>query len=88
MAELEQRFLDPGYQAPSREQIVLEMMDYVERQLVLGARLHTITRHMLGLYAGQAGARRWRRALGEQACRTGAGIEVLQQALGLMAAAA
>jgi len=88
MAELEQRFLDPGYQAPSREQIVLEMMDYVERQLALGARLHTITRHMLGLYAGQAGARRWRRALGEQACRPGAGIEVLQQALGLVAAAA
>jgi len=29
--------------------------------------LHSITRHMLGLYAGQRGAKHWRRQLGEQA---------------------
>ena len=32
-----------------------------------GTRLHSITRHMLGLYAGQRGARYWRRQLGEEA---------------------
>jgi len=29
--------------------------------------LHSITRHMLGLYSGQRGAKHWRRQLGEQA---------------------
>jgi len=29
--------------------------------------LHSITRHMLGLYAGQRGAKHWRRQLGEHA---------------------
>ena len=32
-----------------------------------GVPLHSITRHMLGLYAGQPGAKYWRRQLGENA---------------------
>jgi len=88
LAEMEKRFLDPAFKAPSREQIALGMLEYVDRQLAAGTRLHSITRHMLGLYAGQPGARRWRRALGEQACKPGAGVEVLQRALGAMATAA
>ena len=36
---------------------------------------------MLGLFAGQPGARAWRRYLSEHAHCDGAGVEVLEQAL-------
>ena len=40
-----------------------------------------MTRHMLGLFAGQPGARMWRRLLTTGAARRGAGLEVLDAAL-------
>jgi tRNA-dihydrouridine synthase A len=47
-----------------------------------------MTRHMLGLFAGQPGARAWRRYVSEHAHRDGAGSEVLVNALNAMPAAA
>ena len=43
------------------------MADYADRMAKRKVPLNSITRHMLGLYAGQRGARHWRRRLGEQA---------------------
>jgi tRNA-dihydrouridine synthase A len=53
----------------------------VEKELAAGTRLKHITRHVLGLFAGQPGARAWRRYLSENACRDDAGVEVLERAL-------
>ncbi|AXT28423.1 tRNA dihydrouridine(20/20a) synthase DusA [Ruegeria sp. AD91A] len=61
--------------------IVQHMVPYVERHLAGGGRLHQITRHMLGLFAGRPGARAWRRALSEGAVQDGAGPEVMLRAL-------
>ncbi|WP_425078494.1 tRNA dihydrouridine(20/20a) synthase DusA [Ruegeria denitrificans] len=61
--------------------IVQHMVPYVERHLANGGRLHQITRHMLGLFAGRPGARAWRRALSEGAVQDGAGPEVMLRAL-------
>jgi tRNA-dihydrouridine synthase A len=54
---------------------------HVARRLAGGARLHPLVKPMLGLYAGQPGARLFRRHLSEHAVRDGAGITVLRQAL-------
>jgi tRNA-dihydrouridine synthase A len=54
---------------------------YIARQLEQGVRLSDITRHMLGLFAGQPGARAWRRHLSTHAVKAGAGLEVLREAL-------
>ena len=54
---------------------------YVEGQLERGVRLHAITRHMLGLFAGMPGARRWRQILSSEANRDGAGWDVIERAL-------
>lgn len=54
---------------------------YIARQLQQGTRLHAITRHMLGLFHGAAGARGWRHVLSSEAVRPGAGLEVLDKAL-------
>jgi len=60
---------------------VRAMLPYIEAHLAAGGRLNQITRHMLGLFHGQPGARAWRRALSEGAHRDGAGTELLLQAL-------
>jgi tRNA-dihydrouridine synthase A len=58
---------------------------YIEARLAEGVRLHDMTRHMLGLFTGLPGARAWRRTLATKACVRGAGIEVVREALGMVA---
>jgi tRNA-dihydrouridine synthase A len=65
---------------PSREQVLERMARYAERELALGGRLAAITRHMLGLYGGEPGAREYRRILSEGARIPGAGPELFRQA--------
>ena len=57
------------------------MIPYIQRQLSTGIELKNITRHLFGLFAGQPGARAWRRYLSEKAHLPGAGVEVLREAL-------
>ena len=64
------------------EDAVQAMLPYIERHLSSGGRLHQVTRHMLGLFAGRPGARAWRRALSDCAAQPGAGSEQVRQALG------
>jgi tRNA-dihydrouridine synthase A len=71
-------------QVPSREEVVLRLLPYVERELVDGTPLKAITRHLLGLFNGLPGARAWRRHLSEAAHRRGAGAEVICHALAEM----
>ncbi|MBK5926628.1 tRNA dihydrouridine(20/20a) synthase DusA [Rhodobaculum claviforme] len=66
---------------PDRAEVVARMRPHIDRHLAAGGRLHAITRHMLGLFAGQPGARAWRRLLSEGATRPGAGPELLDAAL-------
>lgn len=62
-----QRALYPGSVHPSREALLERMACYAERQLAEGHALSGITRHMLGLYAGEPGAREYRRLMSEGA---------------------
>jgi tRNA-dihydrouridine synthase A len=61
--------------------IVTRMAPYIERELVRGEKLSSITRHMLGLVQGVPGARGFRRHLTEGAIRRGAGLDVVFEAL-------
>ena len=70
---------------PAREAVMAAFLDYVEARLAEGVRLVTMTRHVLGLYLGRPGARRWRRQLSEGACAPGAGTEVIRAAMQLVA---
>ena len=87
LATLEQH-LRPDWRPPGRHEVVAQMIPYVEKELARGERLGRITRHMLGLFTGQPGARAWRRYISENAFRDGAGLEVLLTALDKMPAAA
>ena len=87
LAELAHHF-DPDWPLPERRELVHAMLPYVQSALADGESLHRVTRHMLGLYAGQPGARAWRRHISEHAHRPDAGVEVLINALNAMPIAA
>ncbi|MGA0951111.1 MAG: tRNA dihydrouridine(20/20a) synthase DusA [Candidatus Puniceispirillaceae bacterium] len=65
LAEMAQRIF--GRVPPRRDHVALAMAEYADTMTKTGVPLHSITRHMLGLYAGQSGAKYWRRQLGENA---------------------
>ncbi len=79
LAELEQALY--ATPLPAREGVIERMRPYIEAHLAAGGKLQHISRHMLGLYQGLPGARRWRRHLSENAHRTDAGIAVIDEAL-------
>jgi len=54
---------------------------YVAAELAAGTHLAAMTRHMLGLFHGMPGARAWRRILTVEGVKSGAGLEVIDQAL-------
>ncbi|PSJ59725.1 tRNA dihydrouridine(20/20a) synthase DusA [Pseudaminobacter soli (ex Li et al. 2025)] len=56
------------------------MAAYAARHIEQGGRLGHVTRHMVGLFHGQPGARRFRQILSTDATRPGAGPEVLYSA--------
>ncbi|MEQ3657870.1 MAG: tRNA dihydrouridine(20/20a) synthase DusA [Glaciecola sp.] len=49
----------------TREQVVVAMNDYIQRQLENGSRVWHIARHVLGLFQSQTGGRIWRRYLSQ-----------------------
>ncbi|WP_428101698.1 tRNA dihydrouridine(20/20a) synthase DusA [Candidatus Rariloculus sp.] len=66
MAELDRRIFAAGVPR-SRADIAESYVAHVESELASGTPLRVMTRHLMGLYAHQPGARRWRRELGELA---------------------
>ncbi len=73
-----------------RKDILLAMLPYMEEQLSLygrdkgGLKLHSITRHMLGLMAGEPGARRFRQILSDSKQLAYGDPKILMDALSFM----
>jgi tRNA-dihydrouridine synthase A len=81
--------IDPllfGAPAPfaSPKEAALALIPYIERGLSRGVRLHSITRHLHGLFHAVPGARAYRRHLATAAIKPGASFEVLAEALALV----
>jgi len=68
----------------SVKETALAMLPYIECELAHGVRLHSITRHMLGLFRAVPGARAFRRHLATQTVRPDAGARVLVEALDIV----
>ena len=65
----------------TRHEVVMALIPYISNHLSTGGRLHNVTRHILGLFHGVAGARAWRRFLSENATKKEADEMVLLEAL-------
>ncbi len=65
LAEFDTRYFGAPAIRRTRRDVVEAIVPYAERHVAAGGSLRQITRHMLGLYHGQPGARAWRRALSD-----------------------
>lgn len=83
LAEVDRRFFGESEEPRSREMIMRLLLPYIQQQLEQGegVRLSSISRHVLGLFHGEPGARGWRRHLSENVCKADAGIDVILAAL-------
>jgi tRNA-dihydrouridine synthase A len=81
LAALHGAIYGDGVPQPSAGEVVARMRRYAERQVAAGAPLRSITRHMMGLFNGRAGARAWRRALSEGVSRGSASPALIEDAL-------
>ena len=81
LAELEQFLYPDSPPMPSREALLDRMAHYARQAMARGDRLPAITRHMLGLYGGEPGAREYRRTLSEGARSPEAGPELFRRAI-------
>ena len=84
LAEADRMIFNDNSGPPGRDEILDKFRGYVKQQLSLGVPLNAMTRHILGLYQGQPGARTFRRQISENAHKPGTGIEVLQRTTDLM----
>ncbi|MDC0598536.1 tRNA dihydrouridine(20/20a) synthase DusA [Gammaproteobacteria bacterium] len=69
---------------PSAQQILTNFLPYVASELNHGTALKHITRHILGLFQGQSGAKKFRRFLSENAYKADANLETLEHAASLL----
>jgi tRNA-dihydrouridine synthase A len=81
LVAFEQALLGSPPAVAAREEAVDRLMPYIAREVASGTPLRAITRHILGLFNGCRGARRWRRHLSEHAAPPDAGPEVVEAAL-------
>ncbi len=81
LSEVDKIFFNKDTPQLNRQEILESLYPYIEKELKSGARLHSITRHILGLFNGLPGARSWRRYISENAPKPNAGIDVIKQAL-------
>lgn len=81
LGRVDQALFEEGAPVVSPFEAVQAFRPYIEEQLTDGARLPSMTRHMLGVFNGMPGARQWRRVLSEKGPKPGAGLDVLDEAL-------
>lgn len=81
LAAVDRLFYGETAPMPSRLEVLEALIPYIEQQMADGAALKHITRHILGLFQGQPGARRWRRTLSEKAHLPEADIAVVREAM-------
>lgn len=84
LTDVEQALFDAEYQAPSREQVVEQMIPYTQQHIDQGGRAWHVIRHMLGIYQGQPASRVWRRYLSQNAIKNGTQATILTEALDAM----
>jgi tRNA-dihydrouridine synthase A len=65
----------------SREDIIEQMCEYIDSEQKKGVALHSMTRHILGLFQGRRGAKAWRRYLSEHGHLEDADSRVVKAAL-------
>jgi len=81
LAQADWRAFGDDVPARSRADVLRAMIPYARAQLARGVALRAIARHVLGLYHGKSGGRRFRQILSDSAKLRNAGPELFEEAL-------
>ena len=81
LSEVDKLFFNDPHQVPDRHQVLEKMQPYIESELEKGTRLNSITRHIMGLFHAEGGARLWRRYLSENGTKKDADWSVVAAAV-------
>jgi tRNA-dihydrouridine synthase A len=84
MAEVDSRYFGQADPLQSRQDAVAKMLPFIDAELAAGQRLFYSTRHMMGLFQAQNGAKAFKRFLSENAWKADAGSQVLADAAALV----
>ncbi len=84
MSQVDERLYGEAKDEKTEFAVLDQYIEYMQKQMNEGVYLKHMSRHLLGLFTGQAGAKAWRRHISENAHKEGAGIEVIQQAVGFI----
>ena len=84
LAEVDRRLYGDPHPVPTRHEVLEALYPYIARELAAGVHLGHMSRHILGLFQGMPGARKWRRHLSENAHRPGADLQCVKDAAALV----
>jgi tRNA-dihydrouridine synthase A len=87
LADVDRALFGDPCPAPSRAETVRAYIPFVARMLDEGVPLGPLAKPLIPLFHGQPGGRLWRRHLAERMHRRGAGVEVLDTGLDIIAQA-
>jgi len=80
LADADRLFYARAEPAISPDDLIDAMVDYIDRHVHAGGRANHVTRHMIGLFHTQPGARRWRQTLSNEAVHPNADGAILREA--------
>ena len=81
LSDVDNRLFGTVNKPVSRHAIVEDLIPYIQEQLKAEVRLNSISRHILGLFHAEPGARGWRRYISENISQSGADEKVIWEAL-------
>ena len=80
MTDVDEQIYADKQSQKSRMDVLESYKEYMQQQMSEGVYLKSMSRHLLGLFTGEAGAKAWRRYISENAHKEGAGIEIIETA--------
>lgn len=84
LTKIDHELYNVSYIQKNHIEIIESLYPYIEYELYHGTHLNHITRHLLGMFKGMKGAKKWRRYLTENSYKPGANITVIKHALNLI----
>ena len=64
LKDIEKEIFDNS-KVSSREDIVKQILEYLEKELKTGTKVNQVMRHTVGLYYGQPGSKEWKKYLSD-----------------------
>jgi len=78
-SQVDHRYFGAPKKDINRADVAALMLPYIEQHLQAGGKMMSVTRHMLNLFKGVPGGRRWRRELGTLSAKGQSDIEAVER---------